>query len=513
MDFDSILAGISLSMSWQTLLAVFIGVVLGQVLGAIPGLTASMAVSLLIPFTFYFDPWIGIPMMLGMFKGSLFGGSLAAILIRTPGTPAAAATVIDGNELARQGKGGKAARAALYASVTGDTFSDICLILAAGSLAAIAVRFGPGEYVLLVGFSLLTLGSLSGRRPWKGLVAMLLGVLVGCIGLDPITGTPRLTFRQLELMDGIPLIPMLIGLLAVSEVFLQMERSTRSLAERAVSFSPRREDNHLSWAEIRSLTPLTLRSSAIGTVIGALPGLGATVAAFLAYNEARRTSKTPEMFGKGSLEGVVAPEAANNAVSGANMIPLLAFGIPGDVAAALILGAFMIQGITPGPMAFSSNPVPLYAIFTAMLLANFVNFGVGTVFIPLAKTLLVVPRRLLFPAVLVMASAGAYAMRGSLFDVQLVFVFGLLGYLLTRIGIPLVPLLIGFILAPILERSVRQTLLLVRAADGWSNYFFSRPVLMVLTVLLVAILLLVWRQRRKTYDLGPGTEGRPPQDG
>jgi putative tricarboxylic transport membrane protein len=313
-------------------------------------------------------------------------------------------------------------------------------------------------------------------------------------------------------MDGIALIPMLIGLLAVSEVFLQMERSTRSLAARAVAFSPRYEDNHLSWAEIRALTPLTLRSSVIGTMIGALPGLGATIAAFLAYNEARRISKTPEMFGKGCIEGVVAPEAANNAVSGANMIPLLAFGIPGDVAAALLLGAFMIQGITPGPMAFAADPTPIYAIFAAMLMANFVNFGIGTAFIPVAKRLLVVPKRILFPAVLVFASAGAYAMRGSIFDVQLVFVFGLLGYALTRIGIPLVPLLIGFILAPILERSARQTLLLVQAADGWANYVLSRPVLLVLLALLAVLLLLVWRQRRRTLGLGLPHTSRPPGD-
>lgn len=497
MDYGSILEGISLSITFPSLLAIVIGVALGQLLGSIPGLTASMAVALLIPFTFHFDPWVGIPMMLAMFKGSLFGSSMTAILLRTPGNPAAAATVIDGNALARQGKGGKAMHAALMGSVFGDTFSDICLILAASSLAVIAVRFGPGEYVLLIAFSLLTLGSLSGPKMWKGMVATLVGVVFGSIGLDPITGTERLTFGNHELMDGIELIPMLIGFLAVSEVFLQMERSITVLRGRAVEFSKKKEDNKLSWREAKELTPVMLRASIIGTVIGTLPGLGATVAAFLAYNEARRVSKQPEKFGKGSLEGVVAPEAANNAVSGANMIPLLAFGIPGDVAAALILGGLMIQGITPGPQAFSESAVPLYAIFSAMILANFVNHALGHAAIPLAKRMVVVPKRLLFPAVLVFAAAGAYAMRGSLFDVQLIFIFGLIGYLMTKLNFPPVPLLIGFILTPILERSTRQTLLLVDAADGWQNYLLSRPILLALIALFSLILFLIWRKRSR----------------
>jgi putative tricarboxylic transport membrane protein len=501
MDFAAILEGIQLSFSFYSLLAILFGVALGQLLGAIPGLTASMAVALLIPFTFYFDPWVGIPMMLAMFKGSQFGASISAILIGTPGTPAAAATVIDGSQLAKQGKGGKALHASLVASTFGDTFSDICLIVAAGFLASIAIRFGPGEYVLLIAFSLLTLGALSGSKPWKGIVATLLGVMFGAIGLDPITGSERLTFGMLELMDGIQLIPMLIGFLAVSEVFLQMERSISSLAGRAVEFSGNKEDNKLSWREIRKLMPVMIRASSLGTMIGALPGLGATIAAFLAYNEARRVSKEPEKFGKGSLEGVVAPEAANNAVNGANMIPLLAFGIPGDVAAALILGALLIQGITPGPLAFRESAVPLYAIFSAMLMANVVNHYVGHAAIPLAKRMVTVPKRLLFPAVLVFAAAGAYAMRGSLFDVQLVFVFGLFGYLMTKLNFPPVPLLIGFILAPIMERSARQTLLLVDAADGWQNYLLSRPVLLVLIAIFLAVLMLLYRQRRRARSV------------
>ncbi|MCY3939775.1 MAG: tripartite tricarboxylate transporter permease [Gammaproteobacteria bacterium] len=503
---ENVLEGISLALNFNALAGILLGIVLGQILGSIPGLTAAMAVALLVPFSFYFDPWVGIPMMLAMFKGSLFGSSIPAILLRTPGTPAAAATVIDGNPLARRGKGGKAMHTVLFASVFGDSFSDIVLIFGAGALAAVAIRFGPSEYAILVFFALLSLISLHRGSAWKGIAAISAGVLLACIGLDPITGAPRLTFGNAELFDGIGLIPMLIGFLAISEVFRQLEQPVRLLGERALAFSSRREDNRLSGKERLSLLPTLLRSSAIGTATGALPGLGSTVAAFIAYNEARRTAAKPEQFGKGSLHGIAAPEAANNAVGGANLIPLLAFGIPGDVAAALILGALLIQGITPGPVAFRDNPAPIYAIFVAMLLANLVNYLVGLGFIPLAKKMVSLPKRLLFPAVLVLASAGAYAMRGSLFDVQLMFVFGLVGWLMAKYRFPSVLLLIGFILTPILERSIRQTLILVEAADGWFAFVASRPVLMILLGVLAILTAIVVRQRlmMKRYGLPKG---------
>jgi putative tricarboxylic transport membrane protein len=491
---EHILEGIALSLTLPALAAIVIGVILGQILGAIPGLTAAMAVALLVPFSLYFDPWVGIPMMIAMFKGSLFGGALPAILLRTPGTPAASATVFDGYPLALQGKGMKAMQVALYASVFGDLFSTACLILGAGVLASVAIRFGPPEYVVLTLFALLALVSLDAGPRWKGVVAVLLGVLIACIGLDPITGTERMTFGNPELFDGIGLMPMLIGFLAVSEVLAQMGQPVRELAMNSIRFSPRPEDNRLSGAEARELLPTVLRGSAIGTLIGALPGLGATIAAFLSYNEARRASPDPASFGRGSIHGVAAAESGDSAVIGANMIPLLAFGIPGDVAAALILGALLIQGITPGPMAFREEPVAIYAIFSAMVLAGLVNYLVGRVFIPLTRHVMGVPKRLLFPAILVFASAGAFAMRGSMFDVQLMFAFAVLGWLLSRLGFPPVSLLIGFILTPILERSARQSLILAEADGGWMPFVAGRPVLVgLLTVLCVAAVLVARR--------------------
>ena len=322
--------------------------------------------------------------------------------------------------------------------------------------------------------------------------------MIGIIGLDPITATERLTFGNPELEEGIGLIPMLIGFLAVSEVFRQMGGSNSDLSAQAMRYSPRREDNRVSWLEFKGCIPVLFRSSAIGTAIGSMPGLGSTVAAFIAYGEARRTSTKPEQFGKGSLEGVAAPEAANNAVSGANLIPLLAFGIPGDIAAALILGALMVQGVTVGPLAFSQNPLPIYAIYAALILANFVNLGLGFALLRVARFAFSVPRRLLLASVLVVAAAGSYALRGSIFDVQLVFVFGVAGYLMMRFGFPPVPLLIGFILMPLLEENLRTVLLLSSTYDQHILFVFERPAFLALLALMSsAIAFVVWRRRHR----------------
>jgi len=494
---DAILQGMALAFSFEALVAIFVGLVLGQMLGAIPGLTATMGVALLVPYTFFFDPWVGIPMLLGMFKGTYFGASITGILLRTPGTPAAAMTAIDGYPLAQQGKGGKALKTALYASVFGDTFSDVVLIVAAGLLAMIAIRFGPPEFALLILFSLLTLGSLGGREPWKAVVAIGLGIILGSVGIDRISGLPRLTFGSNELADGFPLIPTLIGFLAISEILLQMEKPAAQMAAKALHFSPRKEDNRVSWPEFRSLLPTLFRASALGTFIGALPGLGATIASFLAYNDARRVAKHPEEFGKGSLHGIAAPEAANSAVSGANYIPLLAFGIPGDVTAALILGALLIQGITPGPLVFRDNPVEIYAILTCMLFATFMNLFVGQLFIRVARTFALVPKSLLFPAVIVIAAAGGYATRTSLADVVLVFAFGFLGYIMIKLRFPLVPLLIALILTPILETSIRRTLLIIHSERGSLLFLLERPIFLILLTILVTILFLLFQSKRK----------------
>ena len=297
---------------------------------------------------------------------------------------------------------------------------------------------------------------------------------------------------------------MLIGFLAVSEVFRQMSGKAEDLSAKSIRYSDDPADNRVSLAEFVSCLPTLIRSSAIGTAIGAMPGLGSTVAAFIAYGEARRASKHPEKFGKGALEGVAAPEAANNAVSGANLIPLLAFGIPGDIAAALILSALMVQGVTVGPLAFSQNPLPLYAIYAALILANVVNLILGLGLAKVASVAFSVPRRLLLASVLVIAAAGSFALRGSVFDIQLVFLFGIFGYVMMRFGFPPVPLLIGFILMPLLEENLRTVLLLASTYDEHLFFVFKRPAFLSLLALMgTAIGLVLWRRRRRALGARP----------
>jgi putative tricarboxylic transport membrane protein len=316
------------------------------------------------------------------------------------------------------------------------------------------------------------------------------------IGLDPITATPRLTFDYLELEEGIGLIPMLIGTLAVSEALKQMEQPVKNLASSTLTFSKKKVDNIVTFLEFKNTLPTIIKSSSLGTLIGAMPGLGSTIAAFLAYGEAKRSSKNPDKFGKGSLEGIAASESANNAVSGSNMIPLLAFGIPGDIAAALIMGAFLIQGITLGPVVFQDNPVEIYAIFAALIVANLLNLVLGHGLIKMCKHLVTVPKRLLFPGVLVIASAGAYALRGSLFDIQLVFCFGILGYIMMKCDIPTVPMLIGFILMPIFEENLRVTLLLGSSHDLNVGFVFTRPAFIILFLIMTITSLIIFKRRK-----------------
>jgi putative tricarboxylic transport membrane protein len=354
------------------------------------------------------------------------------------------------------------------------------------------------------------MGFVSGAKIWKGLFAMLLGMMLGIVGLDPVTASPRMTMGFLEMEEGIGLIPMLIGFLAVAEVLRQMEYPRKQLATSTVTFSADPADRRVSWAEFKRCLPVMIKSSSLGTAVGALPGISATVAAFLAYNEAKRSSKTPERFGKGALEGVAAPESANNAVSGANLIPLMAFGIPGDIAAALILSALLIQGITPGPVIFRDNPEPIYAIFTALLLANLFNLILGHGLIKVARKVVGVPKRILFPVVLVIAAAGAYAMRGSVFDIQLVFLFGLLGWALTKMAFPTVPLLIGFILMPILEYNLRISMLIAGSVPNPLGYFFARPAFVTLLAVMALMVVLVFKrilrdkQAARAAGLGSG---------
>ncbi len=490
---EAVLQGLAQALTPATLGFVLFGVVLGIVVGAIPGLSSPMAIAIAVPLTFYMSPLAAIAFLLGVNKGGEFGGSISAILLNTPGTPEAAATALDGHPLARQGKAGKALKTALYSSVAGDTFSDIVLILVAAPLAVIALRMGPPELLGVLVFAFTFVTALLGNSAVKGLIAATLGVLLSLVGIDPEAALPRLTFDVLELEDGLSFAGVAIGLLAFSEVVLQMERSFMGKdagERRATGFSNSPEDNAFTLRDFRQVRGAVARSAVIGTVVGAIPGLGTSLAGFLGYGAAMKASKHPEEFGTGRLEGVAATEAANSAVVGSNLIPLLTLGIPGNVAAALLAGAFLIHGITPGPMIFRDHGVLVYGMFGCLIAANLMNLLVGSVGLRLFSLAVRTPRFVVMPSVALLCITGSFVAGGGLFAVATMMAFGIIGYLMRKLDFPIVAFILGFILGPMVERSLRHTVILL---DGPSAVL-GHPFMIAMLALSVAAIF--WFRRR-----------------
>ncbi|MGB7271540.1 MAG: tripartite tricarboxylate transporter permease [Albidovulum sp.] len=465
---DIILEAFSVFLSWQNILVIGVGVAIGTIVGAIPGMTTPMGVALALPFTFTMQPVTGILLLLGVYKGGLYGGSITAILIKTPGTPAASCTVLDGYPLSQKGEARKALDIALYASCTADLISNLALILFAGVLASFALRFGPPEFFTLIVFSLTIIAGVSGPSLAKGILSACLGLILATIGLDLVYGTERFIFGDYRLMAGLNFIPVLIGLFAIPEILDRATRRARPGGLRSQNLG-----GGATLAEYFSVLKSIIRGSIFGVILGAIPGIGGAPAAFLSYSEARRTSKNPDNFGKGEIEGVAAAEAGNNGVAGATMIPLLALGIPGDVITAVILGAFMIHGLRPGPILFEANLPMIYAIFMGILLSSAYLFLVGKVAIRFFSRVATVPNRILYPIVFVLCVYGAYAVNNNLFDILVMLVMGLVGYGMLRLDIPVAPFLIAYVLGPLLEDNFRQSLLI---ADGDNAIFFRNAI-------------------------------------
>jgi putative tricarboxylic transport membrane protein len=439
------------------------GVTLGITVGAIPGMSAPMAVAIGVPLTYAMNPVTAIAFLLGVHKGGEYGGAITSILINTPGEVSSALTALEGYPLARQGKPRKALMMSLYASVAGDVIADMVLILCAAPLAVLALKMGPAELLGVLIFAFAFISSMLGRSVLKGVVALSLGMLLATVGLDIETGSERLTFGILELQDGIPLVAIAIGVLAFGEVLVQIERY---FSKRGADSEGQRieigssKDDYLSWRELKGCWRSILRGTVIGTGVGALPGLGASVAAFMAYGAERRASKAPEAFGTGKLEGLAAIESANNAVIGASLIPLLTLGIPGSATAALIVGAFLIHGITPGPFVFEENPEVIYGLFASLMLANLVNLLVGNLGLRFFAMVLAIPRRVIMASAAILCVTGAYVSSGSMFGVGVMLIFAVLGYFMRKLEFPFIVFLIGFILGPMFERSLRHTVIL-----------------------------------------------------
>jgi len=469
---DQVIQGISLYFTFKAVLMVAFGVVAGILVGAIPGISGVMATAVLVPLSFFMPPTEGIPFLLGVHKGALFGDSIPAILINTPGQPAAAATALDGYPLAQKGEAKSAIQMALYSSSIGDTFSDIVLILAAVPLAALALQFGPAEYFALMVMGLTIIGGVTGDSPTKGILSALIGLMIGLIGFDAVTGAERYTFGILSLQGGIGTIPLMIGLFAVSEVLIQAEKKNSLLSVRPPT-AHLKGGRNLKFSELKACSRTIARSSILGTIIGAIPGTGASIATFVGYGAAVNASKTPEKFGKGSYEGVAASESANSAVAGADLIPTLTLGIPGSATAAILMGAFLAQGLRPGPELFESNGSTMYAIFALLLIGNPIMIVAGWLLTPVFARVVTIRQALLVPCVLVLCLVGVYTYQGSIGDVQLALVVGVFGYLLRKVGIPMAPLVIAFIITPIAERSLKQALIL---SDGDFSVFLTSPI-------------------------------------
>jgi putative tricarboxylic transport membrane protein len=488
-----IFAGFHLFFTLENFLALAAGMAIGIIVGAIPGLTATMAIVLALPFTFTMPAETALLLLVGIYKGAIFAGSISAILIKAPGTPASACTILDGWPLAQQGQTRKALDVALYSSCIADFISNLSLIFFAGFIAGFALRFGPPEFFWLISFSLTVVISVSGRSLLKGLISASLGLLLSTVGMDLVYGGPRLTFGVLELTGGISFVPLLIGLFALPEILDYYTRKVGAATKNAAT------GERLTWAEFRRCLTAVVRGSLIGVVIGAIPGTGPSVASFLSYAEARRTSKQRLNFGKGEIEGVAAAEAGNNGVAGATLIPLLALGVPGDVMTAVMIGAFLIHGIAPGPLLFQNHAPFVYAIFWGIMLTSVFMLVAGKIATRNFARVADIPSHVLMPTVLIFCVFGSYAINNSVFDVLVMLCAGVLGLVMLRFDIAPAPLLIGFILGPLFEDNLRRSILM---GQGDLTVFVRNEITWVFMVLTALSLIIGIRQQRASARAG-----------
>ena len=466
----------------------FIGVLGGIIVGALPGLTGSVGIILLLPFVFYLDASTAMVMLCGMFCGAIYGGSISAILISTPGTPSAAATVLDGYPLAQKGEAGKAIGVATIASTIGGIISTFCLMFIAPQLARFALKFGPEEYFALTVFGLTVIASVAGKSLIKGLISGFFGLLIATVGLDPIIGYARFSFNIPNLMTGFPLLPVLIGLFAISQIFIQLE----AVGKKMFHYDQNIKAVLPTFKELKQLALVIIPSAFLGTFIGVIPGTGGAIASFLAYNEAKRWSKEPETFGQGNLAGIAAPEAANNGTTGGAMVPLLTLGIPGDVVTAVMLGALMLIGLRPGPLLFKERPEVVSAIFAGLLLANVLILLLGIVSVKIFPRVLQVPPAILFPIIFTLCFLGSFSLNNSLYDMLIALIFGVLGYIMRKNGFPAAPVVLGVILGPIAEDVLARALLI--SHGDWTVLFRSPIALFFYAISIISLIYSVKRQ-------------------
>ncbi len=470
--FDFFLQGIQLLLRWDTYFYISAGLVVGMFVGAMPGLTTVLAMAVLLPISFKLEPMLGIPFLIGVYKGGIYGGSISAILVGIPGTGASIATTFDGPSLTRMGKARKALEMALYSSTIGDFLSDIFTLLLIGPIALVVLLVGPPEVFSIIFFSLVLIASVSNESGLKGAIVACIGLVLGFIGTDAATGATRMTFGLEALSAGIPLIPLIIGVFALPEIFEAVEsRAPRFISEH-IDLSKAGE--RLRWSEFRRSIRTILRSTAIGTGIGMVPGVGQVVAAFVGYSAAKRASKNPENFGKGELDGIAAPEAANNAVNGPTLVPLLTLGIPGDNITAILLGAFVAHGLRPGPQIFQEQGPLMYALLITIVLANVLFIALGYILLKPFALAIQLKKAYLIPVILALTFVGTLS-TGVISDVVIMVIVGFCAYLLRKLQFDLAPLVIAFVLAEPVEYTLSQSLLYARGSI-FTYLFVQRPI-------------------------------------
>lgn len=488
---DGIFGGLENIVQPLNLLILLAGILIGFIGGGIPGISGTMLVIILLPVSYMLEPVQAFLLLTSIYAVSVFSGSISAILFRTPGTPESVATVLDGYPMNQKGEGGKALGISIMSSAIGGIAGTILLIFLTPLLASFALRFSSPEYFALALFGLTVVASLSGGNLTKGLIGVMFGLFIATIGIDSITGTARFTFGSGQLMSGVDFVSVLIGLFAVSEVLRRVQQKIRPNSKEKV------KTNLPSWNLMKKLSPTIGRSTTLGFLIGLLPGVGATTASMLSYSQAVSISKTPEEFGKGAPEGVAAPESANNAAAMGAMVPLFALGIPGSATAAILLGAFILHGIQPGPLMFETQGPLVYTIFIGLLIANILIIFIAKPFISVFSKILRVPYTIVGPLILIFCIAGTYAVRNSIFDVGVMLLFGVIGYLLENAKFPLAPVVLGLVLGPIAENQFRRAMQM--SGDDLS-IFFTRPislVLIILTVLSLMVPLMSYIKKRK----------------
>lgn len=490
----NLLAGFSYALNPSALLFTIVGTILGIIFGALPGLTSTMAVALLIPLTYSLEPVAGMGMLVGAFCGGTAGGSVSATLLKIPGTPSAICTTFDAHPMAMQGKAGLALGTSVICSFIGGIFSLAALVLIAPQLASVALQFGPFEYFSLAILGLTIIASISSKSMIKGVISGCIGVFVAFIGVDTVTGMNRLTFGSVNLTGGLQLLPVLIGLFAVSQALIDAENFGGTAEEGEVLGGNKIKAEFPKLKQMLENWKIILSSSVLGCLIGILPGAGGSIASFVAYDAAKHISKTPEEFGKGNIQGVMASETSNNAMTGGAMVPMMALGIPGDTCTAVMMGGLTIQGLRTGPMLFQSNMDTVYGIFIALFIANVAMLVFQTFGIRIFVKILKVPRYMLIPFVMVLCTLGSYGLSKNLFDVGVMLFFGVIGYFSTKLGYGTAPMVLGFILGGMAEKQLRSATTMYDSAMA----LFARPIACIL--LAAAIILVFFPYIKKTLN-------------